>query len=189
MQTLQLSTILIVACVLTGAFSACIRKEYHGGPQNTIIKAYETISEQMQVANLNTSVYYLTKYEGSVNVEGSFFTEYLFTIIKDEGEATEETWGLIMQISEYCDETFVDQILWMPIDCAGAPDAAGVILNNNFHNTIDQGSVWGWDHPSGVDPHAYFCDKDNFKACNILKENFSYFYEIAGNIFEPNLNN
>ncbi len=149
-----------------------------------IIKAYETISEQMQVAKLDTSVYYLSTNEGAVTPEGSYLTEYLFTIKENEGQTTEKTWALIMQISRYCDQTFVDQILWAPLECADAIAGTANTVNTNFDTTVTTGVVWDWNAGTGNSEATYFCTATNYKSCNILKESFTYFYEIAGNIFE-----
>lgn len=197
MQTQFLTRVFVIACVAAGIFSQnCIRKEYHGGPQNTIIKAYEAISDQMQAANLLTEVYWLTSNENTITPEGSAIHEWLFTVkVLDSAGAVVETYALIMQITDYCDETFVDQILWMPIRCndtftGTSTVAADVVINGEFNSTVVSGSFWDWRNPAdAADSAAFFCTATNFKSCNILKENFTYFYEIAGNIFAPTLNN
>ena len=193
MQTQLISKFIALACLLSGAFTACIRKEYHGGPANSVIKAYETISEQMQVANTDFSVYYLTKHEGT-HSEGSSNTEYLFTIVEDytdaAGVAQKRYWGLMMQISTYGNETFVDQTLWMPLDCNADTANAGANAYNlgndlEFNNAVASGTIWGWTNPGTTQDAEYFCNSTNFQDCNILKENFTYFYEICADLFAP----
>lgn len=185
MQTQLISKFIALACLLSGAFTACIRKEYHGGPGNSVIKAYETISEQMQVANTDFSVYYLTKYEGS-HSEGSSNTEYLFTVVEDytdaSGTAQKRYWALMMQISTYGNETFVDQMLWMPLDCATGYNTGNDLV---FNTTVASGTIWGWTNPGTTEDAEYFCNSSNFSDCNILKENFTYFYEICADLFAP----
>ena len=189
MQTQLLTKLFAIACIVAGSFSQCIRKEYHGGPQNTVIKAYETISEQMQAANLNTEVYWLTRNADTIVPEGSSVTEWMFTIIENDANGNPvKWWALVMQITDYCDETFVDQILWIPIDCttAGLTVATYATVNTVADAVLPSGSFWDWPNDDASHRAPYFCNSANYKSCNILKENFTYFYEIAGNIFAPN---
>lgn len=167
--------------------SDCTRTAFLGGPQNTIIKAYEALGELMQVANLNTSVYYIDEHNDMAAEEGSSYVEYIFRIDVDDGNGNTTQYGLLMQVSVFCNETFVDQILF--IDLAE--------VDGNGDNTYDNvtRAVVGLFGSNVVDPNNIFFDSTNIldddfiQPCNILKEAYTYFYEIAGENFAKNLNN
>ena len=121
--------------------------------------------------------------------QGSSVTEWMFTIIENDANGNPvKWWALVMQITDYCDETFVDQILWIPIDCttAGLTVATYATVNTVADAVLPSGSFWDWPNDDASHRAPYFCNSANYKSCNILKENFTYFYEIAGNIFAPN---
>ena len=181
----------IIALVLLSGIvtSDCTRTAFLGGPQNTIIKAYEGLGELMQVANLKTSVYYIDEHNDMAAEEGSSYVEYIFRVDVENDDGTTTQYGLLMQVSVFCNETFVDQILFIDL----AEQHMGVIpptyTYDNVTTAVD--GLFGSTDPSNeiVFDAMSITDDDFIQPCNILKEAFTYFYEIAGDNFAKNLNN
>ncbi len=186
MHVKSVSQIIILLALVNMSISVCTRTAFLGGPQNTIIKAYEELGELMQVANLNTSVYYIDEFNGMAAVEGSSYVEYIFRIdVEDDDGNVTAQYGLLMQVSVFCNETFVDQILFINLAEVGSNgnatyDNVGLAVTGLF------GSIAG----DGIPYDAVSILDDGFiQPCNVLKESVTYFYEIAGENFAKNLNN
>ena len=169
--------------------SNCTRTAYLGGPQNTIIKAYEALGELIQVANLETKVYYIDEHNDMAADEGSSYVEYIFRIDVTNTDGSITQYVLLMQVSVFCNETFVDQIIFMDL----AEESGENYTLVNLYDTVTR-AVDGLFGSNVVTNDITFdstniLDDDFIQPCNILKEAYTYFYEIAGDNFAKNLNN
>ena len=158
----------LVLALTTVNAQNCVRNPYMGGPQNAIIKATETIGDLLQVANTDTNAIYIDTLQG-IATDGSAFNDYIFTI---DDTGAQVTWILIIRVSTFQNFTFVDD--YILIDSA---NANAETLLTAYNPDID---------------NTYFTNLTNGdldKNCNLVKESFTYFYELFGDRFRQDLNN
>ena len=158
----------LVLALTTVSAQNCVRNPYMGGPQNAIIKATETVNDLLQVANTDTNAIYIDTLQG-IAADGSAFNDYIFTV---EDTVATITWVLIIRVSTYQNFTFVDDYIFMDL-ADGNTEALLTAYNADIDNT-------------------YFTDLSNGtlnKNCNLVKESFTYFYELFGDRFRQDLNN
>ena len=161
---------LVFAFATVSAQDNCKRNPYIGGPQNGIFKATEFINDLLQVRNLDTTALYIDTLTG-IATDGSAFSDYIFTI---DDAAAVKNWILIIRVSTFQNFTFVDDYIFTEL--ANQPNASFDVVTA-FNPAID---TTYWDDIAN----------DNLdKNCNLIKESFTYFYEIFGDRFKKDLNN
>ena len=167
---------LLVIFLATTAIQAqnCVRNPYLGGPQNAFIKATESVNDMLQVSNMNTEAFYLRSFS-DVAVDGSAFTDYFFRIEDDSSGSTIDKL-LLVRVSTYQNYTFVDDYLMIPM--------ADSINGTDLEDILDE---WHDDYDTAF-YNEIIADATK-KNCNLMKESFTYFYELFGQRFKQDLNN
>ena len=168
----------IVACTTLQQNNVCTRNKFIGGPQNTIIKAQELLGSLLQYSNVSTTVLYYGK-RSSVNaMTGESSVCYVFKI-NDTSNAENSSRLLIMKITTFQNNTFVDDYALIPAS------------NTNYVNDFISNSNFDLNFSNSLfatNAH-FFADDGNALPCNIIKEYYTYFYELFGDKFKKNLNN
>lgn len=184
MTTLKLVIVITLLARATFEQAVCTRNKYIGGPQNTIIKAQELLGSLLQYSNVATRVlYYGTK--ASINpINGESSTYYVFKIY-DTSNTENPVRLLVMKITNFQNNTFVDDYALIP-----AP-VFGVVLSINYVNAFLTAAKFNFDFsvigfPTNAD---FFATDANAQACNLIKEYFTYFYQLFGSKFKKDLNN
>ena len=164
--------------------NVCLRNKFIGGPQNTIIKAQELLDSLLQYSNVSTTVLYF----GSQNAQNAVTGEtsvYYFFKINDISNTQNPSRLLIMQITTSQTNTFVDSYILVPSPITG--NAASIaFVNGNIANlgpnfTFANGTAF----PTSAD---FFANDANAQPCNLIKEYYTYFYQVFGEKFKKDLN-
>ena len=168
----------------TAVNNVCVRNKFIGGPQNTIIKAQELLNSLLQYSNVATSVFYYGKKSSVDALTGESSVYYVFKI-KDTSNTENPVRLLMMKITTYQNNTFVDDYAMIPAPVTG--NAASITYVNNFIAASEFNfnfSTVGF--PTNAD---FFAADANAQPCNLIKEYFTYFYELFGSKFKKSLNN
>ena len=158
----------------------CIRNRFIGGPQNAIIKAQELLNSLLQYSNVSTTVLYYGK-DSSINPLTGESSDYYVFKINEPTNLENPSRLLIMKITTFQNNTFVDDYALIPISAAAVAAINTFIAASNFD--IDYTTV---GFPTNAD---FFLDDANAIPCNLIKEYFTYFYELFGGKFKKDLNN
>lgn len=162
--------------------NVCLRNKYIGGPQNTIIKAQELLNSLLQVSNVSTTVLYYGS-KSSVNaLTGEASTYYVFKI-NDTSNTTNPSRLLIMKITTYQNNTFVDDFLFIPAPITTVPASI------TYVNALIAAANFNFSFVALPSTNAdYFAVDSNAQPCNLNKEYFTYFYQLFGGKFKKDLN-
>ena len=177
MVNVKIAVILALVVYSTAQNNVCVRNQFIGGPQNTIIKAQELLNSLLQYSNVATTVLYFGS-KSSQNALTGESSRYFVFKINDPDNAENPTRLLIMMITTFQNNTFVDDYAMIPTDVA-------------YVNAFIDDSNFDFDFSNGTFPTNgdFFADDANAQPCNLIKEYFTYFYQLFGSKFKKDLNN
>ena len=163
--------------------NVCLRNKFIGGPQNTIIKAQELLDSQLQYSNVSTTVLYFGTRTtvNAANGETSVF--YVFKI-NDVSNTQNPSRLLIMKITTAQSNTFVDDYILVPAPVAGTP--ATITYINTLLTAINFN--FNFANGSFATNGDFFAANSNAVPCNLIKEYYTYFYQVFGEKFKKDLN-
>lgn len=162
----------------------CVRNKYIGGPQNTIIKAQELLNSLLQYSNVSTTVLYFGKKSAMNAMTGESSDYYVFKIT-DSSNTENPQRLLIMKITTFQNNTFVDNYAMIPAPVTG--NAPSIAYVNAFIAAAGFNfSFVTVGFPTNAD---FFAANANALPCNLIKEYFTYFYQLFGSKFKKTLNN
>ena len=163
--------------------NVCLRNKFIGGPQNTIIKAQELLDSTLQYSNVSTTVLYFGTRAAVNPVNGETSVFYVFKI-NDASNTANPSRLLIMRITTAQQNTFVDEYILVPTPVVGVP--AGITLVNNLLAAI--GFNFNFGNATTVTNADFFANPANAQPCNLIKEYYTYFYQVFGERFKKDLN-
>ena len=185
MSNMKLTMVLVMLAFTTlQTNNVCTRNKFIGGPQNTIIKAQELVSSLLQYSNVATTVLYYGK-RSYVNAGSGESSVYYVFKIKDISNSENPQRLLIMKITTYQNNTFVDDYAVIPAPDTAVPSTVTYV--NNFISSIYP--EVDYTNSSYASNGLFFAADANAIPCNVIKEYFTYFYELFGSKFKKNLNN
>ena len=152
----------------------CHRNLYLGSPVNTIHKAHEYLEHLLQASNAKSAVHYIGGSQSQNNNTGETYHDFLFRIDEEKKNFTKPK-ALIMRVTVGASgKTFVDDYILMngPNGIGNRNDRLNWFLNNRYSLSALQNN---------------FFNRDTWKQCNLIKESFTYFYEMYGSRFRKSL--
>ena len=180
-----LNTSILLALLAIGTIAqnnVCIRNKYIGGPQNAIIKAQELLDSTLQYSNVSTTVLYFGTRPGQNPINGDVSTYYAFKI-NDASNTQNPSRVLIMKITTAQANTFVDDYILVPAPVVGVP--ASITAFNTLLTAIGFTPNFG---PINTTNGDFLANNANALPCNLIKEYYTYFYQVFGEKFKKDLN-
>lgn len=153
----------------------CHRNLYLGSPVNTIHKAHEYIEHLLQASNTNSKVNYIGGDQKFNQLTGETYHEYLFRL-DPESERNSRPKALLMRVTvDAHNYQFVDDFMLLdgPNGIGDVNDRLNWFLSNRFSLSKLQNN---------------FFNPRKYKNCDLIKESFTYFYEMYGSRFAKDLN-
>lgn len=153
----------------------CHRNLYLGSPVNTIHKAHEYIEHILQASNTNSSVNYIGGDQKFNQLTGETYHEYLFRL-DPESERNSKPRALLMRVTvDAHNYQYVDDFMILdgPNGIGDVNDRLNWFLSNKFSLSKYQNN---------------FFNPMKYKKCDLIKESFTYFYEMYGSRFSKDLN-
>lgn len=153
----------------------CHRNLYIGSPVNAIHKAHEYIEHLLQMSNTNSSVVYIGGDQRFNQMSGETYHDYLFRI-DPESERNSSPKALLMRVTADAHSyQFVDDFMILdgPNGVGDVNDRLNWFLSNRFSLAKYQNN---------------FFNPRRYKDCDLIKESFTYFYEMYGSRFRKDLN-
>ena len=146
----------------------CERHKYYGSPINFIHKAHEEIHELLQYANVDTTAFFLGSNKTFDLPTNTVWEDYLFYITND---ALSIKKLIAMRISFKNGNQFVDEYAMLDI-FGSALTSYDYILKTHFKLT---------------DAVANLPSYQTAFECRLIKEEFTYFYEMYPSRFAKNV--
>ena len=182
----NLNTAIVLALLAFSTIAqnnVCLRNKFIGGPQNTIIKAQELLDSTLQYSNVSTTVLYFGTRSAVDATTGETSVYYAFKI-NDASNTQNPSRLLVMKITTSQANTFVDDYILVPAPVAATPATvtaidtlfAAINFNVSFANAT---------FPTNG---AFFAADTNALPCNLIKEYYTYFYQVFGERFKKDLN-
>jgi len=186
MANLKITLVLALLAFTTmsqAANNICLRNKFIGGPQNTIIKAQELLDSTLQYSNVSTTTLYFGTRTAVNPVNGETSVFYVFKI-NDAANTANPSRLLIMRITTAQQNTFVDDYILVPAPVTGV--AAGITALNNLLAAI--GFNFNFGNITTLTNADFFANDANAQPCNLIKEYYTYFYQVFGERFKKDLN-
>lgn len=163
--------------------NVCLRNKFIGGPQNTIIKAQELLDSTLQYSNVSTTVLYFGTRTAVNAANGETSVYYVFRI-NDASNTSNPSRLLIMKITTAQSNTFVDDYILVPAPVTGV--AASIAYINTLLPAINFNFSFG--NGTTLTNGEFFANEANALPCNLIKEYYTYFYQVFGEKFKKDLN-
>ena len=163
--------------------NVCLRNKFIGGPQNTIIKAQELLDSTLQYSNVSTTVLYFGTRSAINATTGETSVYYAFKI-NDASNTQNPSRLLVMKITTSQANTFVDDYILVPAPVAATP-ASITYINNLF--TAANFNI-SFANAVALTNGDFFANDANAQPCNLIKEYYTYFYQVFGEKFKKDLN-
>lgn len=160
--------------------NVCLRNKFIGGPQNTIIKAQELLDSLLQYSNVSTTVAYFGS-RTLVNAVNGETSVYYFFRINDASNTNNPNRLLVLKVSTSQANTFVDEYFLVPAPIAG--NAASIAQVNALLTALGVNVTLG-----GASNADFLSIGTNAQPCNLIKEYYTYFYQVFGEKFKKDLN-
>lgn len=184
MMTTKIALVLTMLALTTFAQNnVCLRNRYIGGPQNTIIKAQELLDSLVQYSNVSTTTLYFGTRSAISPTTGETSVYYAFKI-NDVSNTQNASRLLIMKITTSQANTFVDDYILVPAPVTGVPTTVAYI--NTLLPTI--GFNVSFTNATFQTNGDFFAADTNALPCNLIKEYYTYFYQVFGERFKKDLN-
>ena len=152
----------------------CARTLYLGSPVNTIHKALEGLDHILQVSNQNSVAHFIGGNNSTNNRTGEKYYDFLFRLDEESDHYANPT-ALIMRVSVNGANTFVDELLKLE-----GPNGQGDV-NDKLN--------WFLDNKFALSDYKNkFYNTLAWKDCKLIKESYTYFFEMYGERFQTNLN-
>jgi len=161
----------------------CLRNRFLGGPQNTIIKAQELLDSLLQYSNVSTTVLYFGTRSAVNAVNGETSVFYVFKI-NDVSNTQNPSRLLVLRITTAQSNTFVDDYVLVPAPVTGV--ATSITYINNLFTAA--GFNVSFANATFATNGDFFAADANAIPCNLIKEYYTYFYQIFGERFKKDLN-
>ncbi len=163
--------------------NVCLRNRFIGGPQNTIIKAQELLDSLLQYSNVSTTALYFGTRTAVSAATGETSVFYVFQI-NDVSNTLNPSRILILRVTTAQANTFVDEYILVPAPVAGA--AATIDFINTLLPAI--GFNFTLANAAFATTGDFLAAPANAIPCNLIKESYTYFYQIFGDRFKKDLN-
>lgn len=183
-MNLRLALVVAMLALTTVAQNnVCLRNKFIGGPQNTIIKAQELLDSTLQYSNVSTTVtYFGTK--AAVNASTGETSVYYVFKINDASNTQNPSRLLITKITTAQNNTFVDDYILVPAPVTGV--IASISYINNLLSAINFN--FSFANANAQTNADFFANDANALPCNLIKEYYTYFYQVFGEKFKKDLN-
>ena len=176
---LALFLVVLLALCVPPVEAQCTRLKYYGSSINFIHKAHEQIHEILQYATVDTVVYFIANKRFFDLPSNTVFDDFLY-YVTDEGKNKVRKL-IAIRISSRNGSLFLDD--YALLDVAGLSDPTTTfsnILTTRF--TFTPALIEGpFDAANELPPRALF-------ECRLVKEEFTFFYEMYPSRFQKIVN-